>query len=203
MLYQTVHGKPLAVAYISREDPRTLTERAPVLQHFRHLGPDIIQFDLAGQGIQVLYDLGVRWVVLDRYKMPGERERSYNEKTAQLIFGGQPPEYQDERLIVYEVQAPLQTGPYLLLGVGWGSFDAAQRTRSFSGSAPVIIQAPAAGKASLRITVAPGSAALDLPSSAGSYLMPLTLHAGANQAILRASQPGGRVVVSSLALEQP
>ena len=28
LLYQTVHQKPLTVAYISREDPRTLTERA-------------------------------------------------------------------------------------------------------------------------------------------------------------------------------
>ena len=37
LLYQTVHGKPLTVAYISRNDPRTLTERVPVLQHFRHL----------------------------------------------------------------------------------------------------------------------------------------------------------------------
>ncbi len=76
LLYQTEHGKPLTVAYISRDDPRTLTDRAPVLQHFRHLGPDIIAFDLAAQGQQVLADLGVRWVTLDRYKMPGGRERA-------------------------------------------------------------------------------------------------------------------------------
>ncbi len=41
LLYQTVHHKPLTVAYISRDDPRTLTTRVPVLQQFRHLGPDI------------------------------------------------------------------------------------------------------------------------------------------------------------------
>ena len=87
LLYQTEHGKPLTVAYISRDDPRTLTERAPVLQHFRHLGPDIIAFDLAAQGQQVLADLGVRWVTLDRYKMPGGREREYTEAAAQAIFG--------------------------------------------------------------------------------------------------------------------
>ncbi len=87
LLYQTEHGKPLSVAYISRDDPRTLTERVPVLQHFRHLGPDIITFDLAAQGQQVLADLGVRWVTLDRYKMPGGRERAYTESTAQAIFG--------------------------------------------------------------------------------------------------------------------
>ena len=76
LLYQTEHGKPLSVAYISRDDPRTLTDRVPVLQHFRHLGPDILAFDLAAQGQQVLADLGVRWVTLDRYKMPGGESAS-------------------------------------------------------------------------------------------------------------------------------
>ena len=80
----------MTVAYISREDPRTLTERAPVLQHFRHLGPDIVAFDMAAQGQQVLHDLGVRWLVLDRYEMPGGRERAYNEETARQIFGSTP-----------------------------------------------------------------------------------------------------------------
>jgi hypothetical protein len=42
LLYQTVHRKRLTVAYISRDDPRMLVERAPVLQAFRHLGPDVI-----------------------------------------------------------------------------------------------------------------------------------------------------------------
>ncbi|MCR6679099.1 hypothetical protein NVV43_26825, partial [Escherichia marmotae] len=59
LLYQTVHQKPLTVAYISRDDPRTLTERAPVLQHLRHLGPDIIDVDPAQVGLTVLYDLGI------------------------------------------------------------------------------------------------------------------------------------------------
>ena len=54
LLYQTVHGKPLTVAYISRDDPRTLTERAPVLQHFRHLGDDIIAVDPAAIAPTVL-----------------------------------------------------------------------------------------------------------------------------------------------------
>ena len=123
LLYQTEHGKPLTVAYISRDDPRTLTDRIPVLQHFRHLGPDIIAFDLTAQGQQVLADLGVRWVTLDRYKMPGGREREYTEAAAQAIFGSQPPTYQDERLTVYEVTAPGTTEPYLILGAGWEPYD--------------------------------------------------------------------------------
>ena len=74
LLYQTVHGKPLAAGYISRPDPRTLVDRAPVLQEFRNEGPDIVNFDLAAQGESVLADLGIRWVVLDRYQMPGAPE---------------------------------------------------------------------------------------------------------------------------------
>ena len=127
LLYQTEHGKPLSVAYISRDDPRTLTDRAPVLQHFRHLGPDIIAFDLAAQGRQVLADLGVRWVTLDRYKMPGGRERAYTEAAAQAIFGSQQPVYQDERLTAYEVKPPETAVPYLMLGTGWQPYDPQQR----------------------------------------------------------------------------
>ena len=123
LLYQTVHGKPLTVAYISRDDPRTLTERAPVLQHFRHLGDDIIAGDPAVVAPTVLADLGVGTVVLDRYKMPGGREREYTEELANRIFGGQDPIYADDRITVYRVpdaaSAPAQ--PYLELGPrNWG-----------------------------------------------------------------------------------
>ncbi len=123
LLYQTVHGKPLTVAYISRDDPRTLTERAPVLQHFRHLGDDIIAGDPAVVAPTVLADLGVGTVVLDRYKMPGGREREYTEELANRIFEGQDPIYADDRITVYRVpdgaSAPAQ--PYLELGPrNWG-----------------------------------------------------------------------------------
>ena len=163
LLYQTEHGKPLTVAYISRDDPRTLTDRIPVLQHFRHLGPDIIAFDLAAQGQQVLADLGVRWVTLDRYKMPGGREREYTEAAAQAIFGSQPPAYQDERLTVYEVTPSGATEPYLILGAGWEPYDPASATRSFTGSAPLIVHAAVPGEATVRVSLAPGSAELDAP----------------------------------------
>ena len=127
-----MHGKPLTTAYISRDDPRTLTERAPVLQHFRHLGPDIIRFDLAAQGLQVLNDLDVGWVVLDRYKMPGGDERSYTEAAAAEIFGDRPALFEDERITAYEVPATDSPAPYLILGEGWGPLDddAAQRAPS-------------------------------------------------------------------------
>jgi len=201
LLYQTEHGKPLSVAYISRDDPRTLTERVPVLQHFRHLGPDIIAFDLAAQGQQVLADLGVRWVTLDRYKMPGGRERAYTESAAQTIFGDQPPIHQDERLTVYEVTAPETGAPYLILGSGWGPYDPQSATRSFTGSAPLIVQAAAAGEITLRVTLASGSAELDAPRQGSDYVISMSLQPGVNAIGLRAQQPDARVQVASLALE--
>ena len=109
LLYQTVHGKPLATGYVTRDDPAVLRERAPVLSHFWFLGPDIHtqHFDLAGQGVQVLHDLlGVRWVVLDRYKMPGGPEREITDAYAQSIFAGQAPLFEDERITVYAVPEP-------------------------------------------------------------------------------------------------
>ena len=124
LLYQTVHHKPLAVAYISRDDPRTLTERIPVLQHFRHLGPDILDIDPAAVGSTVLTDLGIDLVIQDRYKMPGGLERSYTEELANAIFGGQPPLYSDERITVHRVQPPTTPLPYLELGAfHWGPLE--------------------------------------------------------------------------------
>jgi len=122
LLYQTVHGKPLATGYVTRDDPAVLRERAPVLSHFWFLGPDIQtqDFDLGRQGIQVLHELlGVRWVVLDRYKMPGGPEREVTDAYAQAIFAGQTPLYEDERITVYAVPEPAQRGPFLVLGTDW------------------------------------------------------------------------------------
>jgi hypothetical protein len=121
LLYQTEYGRPLTVAYISRDDPRTLAERVPVLQHFRHLGPDILADDPARVAATVFQDLGVGTVVLDRYKMPGGLEREYTEALAAAIFAGQPPDYQDDRVTVYTVRPPDAPQPYLRLGAeGWG-----------------------------------------------------------------------------------
>jgi hypothetical protein len=121
LLYQTVHQKPLSVAYISRDDPRTLVARAPVLQHFRHLGPDILDVDPVDVGLTVLNDLGIAYVVLDRYKMPGGEERAFTEDLANALFAGERPIFEDERLTVYATPAVDEPQPYLVLGeVNWG-----------------------------------------------------------------------------------
>lgn len=93
LLYQTVHRQPLTVTYISRDDPRTFTERVPVLTHFRHLGSDILDFDPAIVGQTVLNDLKVAYVILDHHKMPGGKERDYTTSIAEAIFAEQAIPY--------------------------------------------------------------------------------------------------------------
>lgn len=140
LLYQTVHQKPLAIAYISRDDPRTLTERVPLLQHLRHLGPDIIDLDPVQVGPTVLHDLGVGIVVQDRYKMPGGLERTYTEAIANALFADQPPRYADERITVHQVTAPATPQPYVTLGaLHWGSLTTRhdQPARALMGAAAI------------------------------------------------------------------
>ncbi len=156
LLYQTVHGKPLTVAYISRDDPRTLTERTPVLQHFRHLGPDIITVDPAQVAGTVFADLGVGTVVLDRYKMPGGDERTYTEGLAAAIFAGQTPVFEDERITVYKVAPVATPQPYLMLGaLDWGPLErsegkAAYRTLLGDRAEVIVQHPPEAGFVTLR-----------------------------------------------------
>jgi hypothetical protein len=150
----------------------------------------------------VLADLGVRWVTLDRYKMPGGREREYTEAAAQVIFGSQPPAYQDERLTVYEVTPPGTTEPYLILGTGWEPYDPASATRSFIGSAPLIVHAAVPGEVTVRVVLAPGSAEMDAPRQGNDYVIKTSLQPGVNTINLRARQPGARVHVTSMALER-
>ncbi len=185
LLYQTAHRKPLTFAYISRDDPRTLAERAPVLQHFRHLGPDIIDLDLGTQGQQVLADLDVQWVVLDRYKMPGGSERDYTEAAAAEIFGDQAPAFEDDRITVYEMGEKRDSGPYVMLGDGWGPFDTATRTRGFAGEATLLVIADRPGEASLDVILAPGDSAV-IDSVAGDRISKrIELHAGTNIVTLK------------------
>jgi len=141
LLYQTVHHKPLTIAYISRDDPRTLTERAPLLQQLRHLGPDIIDLDPARVGPTVLHDLGVGIVVQDRYKMPGGLERTYTEAMANALFADQPPLYADERITVHQVTAPVTPQPYLTLGpLNWGSLTTRQEQPARALMGPAALQ---------------------------------------------------------------
>lgn len=141
LLYQTVHQKPLAVAYISRDDPRTLTERVPLLQQLRHLGPDIIALDPVTVGPTVLQDLGIGIVVQDRYKMPGGLEREYTEAVTNALFADQPPLFADERITVHRVVAPTTPQPYLALGaLNWGPLEESPSGQQRALTGPAQIQ---------------------------------------------------------------
>lgn len=156
LLYQTVHGRPLTVAYISRDDPRTLTERVPVLQHFRHLGPDILADDPAAVGLTVLHDLGVQFVVLDRYKMPRGTEREFTEALADAIFADASPVYEDERLTVFEVLPVAEPKPYVELGpLHWGPLKEGGELDTSSG------RSVSDGLACLTVKHAPASSTLE------------------------------------------
>ena len=144
LLYQTEHGRPLTVAYISRDDPRTLTERVPLLQHLRHLGPDIIEADLAAVGPTILADLGVGTVVLDRYKMPGGLERLYTEEVASADLWGVAPDYEDDRITVYQApRRPSAFGelpaPGAVGELGAAAWEDGNRARAI-GSAPAAVE---------------------------------------------------------------
>ncbi len=153
LLYQTVHGKPLTAGYISRDDPRTLAERAPVLQTLRHLGPDVIAQDLTQIGPSVLAFLGVRYVVLDAYQMPGDHERLPTERYAAAALAGAAPVYRDERLTVYRVEPPAQPVPFLILGSSWGPRELMGDVpwRAIEGAATLEIHVPQTAALTLRI----------------------------------------------------
>jgi hypothetical protein len=149
------------------------------LSHFWFLGPDIHtqDFDLGRQGIQVLHDLlGVRWVVLDRYKMPGGPEREITDAYAQAIFAGQAPLYEDERITVYAVPEPAQRGPYLILAPGWPApqtGDAGQVWRELPAGQPAGLEIinPSGKPLGLEVeVVAPAGGVLSLLDGGGQEL---------------------------------
>lgn len=157
LLYQTVHGKPLTAGYISRDDPRTLVYRVPVLQEFRFLGRDILCDEVRRLGPSVFHWMGIRYVVLDRYKMPSGAEREVTTALAEEIFAGIPPVYEDERLTVYRAEPPAEPQPFAVLGEGWGRRQEADGRvwREIAGRA--VLELQTFGRARVRLTILAGS----------------------------------------------
>ncbi|MCC6455058.1 MAG: hypothetical protein IT328_08960 [Caldilineaceae bacterium] len=213
LLYQTVHQRPLTVAYISREDPRTLTERVPLLQHWRHLGADILAVDPVQVGMTVLSDLGVHIVVLDRYKMPGGDERSYTEGLAGALFADTPATFADDRLTVYAVTPPADPQPYLELGpLYWGPLvvDEDSRYRTVGdGPADLLLRHAARGvqvmieywsEADAVVTSVDGSS-WHLAAAPEGATLSVALPPGVDRLTFRA--PAGQVRVTQLGLALP
>lgn len=196
LLYQTVHGKPLTAGYISREDPRTYPTRLPLLSHLRHLQPDIHEIEPAAFAGTLFRFLQVRWVVVDRYKMPGGAERATTEALTAAMFGARPPLYQDERITVYAAEWAQQPLPFVELGPDWGPLQGGRR--QVEGSAGLIVHSPAAAELLLRLQVGAG-AAYHLQDAGGAIVPPhlgrpgqwrLTVQPGANPFRLHAAAPG-------------
>ncbi len=172
LLYQTVHGKPMTAGYISRTDPRTLPGRVPVISQFRHLAPDINQVDDVAAWAPTLFEfMGIRWVILDRYKMPPGPTRDFNEALTHDIFGDAPPVYEDDRLTVYETSPPGERLPFLEIGWDFGPLEAGP-ARSVADAATLIPHIYQPGSYELTITpVADSTVPWRLESGTGEVLI--------------------------------
>jgi hypothetical protein len=120
LLYQTVHGLPLVSAYTSRRDPVAPVEQYPGLQQLRALGPDVLAFPDAPTFATIAADLGLRWIVLDNYQMPGADERQATVDIAGRLLSGVAVAYHDGRLTVLRLQPPDVRRAYVRLTGMWG-----------------------------------------------------------------------------------
>ncbi|MCX7852362.1 MAG: hypothetical protein N2383_06215 [Caldilineales bacterium] len=205
LLFQTVHGKPLTAGYITRTDPRTYPERLPVLSDFRHGGPDINAVDVARYAAAVFAFADIRWVVVDRYQMPGGEERRHTEALVRAIFAGHNPVYEDERITVYETRPPSEPLPFIELGYDWGPRQPGP-VRRLRREATFIVHSPAT--AAYDLVVSPAGVDLLLydqtgqpvpPVAGAAHRFPLALQPGANRFRLQA--PAGDVLIARLELD--
>ncbi len=172
LLYQTVHGKPLTAGYISRTDPRTLPGRVPVIHRFRLLAEDINSVaDPAAWAPTMFEFMDIRWVILDRYKMPPGPTRDFNETLIRDIFGDTAPVYQDDRLTVYETAPPTERHPFVEIGWDFGPL-APGPTRSVADAATIVLHVPQPGAYMLDIAPIEGNAAgWRLEDAAGAVIV--------------------------------
>ncbi len=120
LLHQTAHGRPLVSGYTSRRNPWSPVESYPGLQQLRQLGDDVLAFPDRDTFATIAEDLGLQYVVLDAYQMPGAEERTATETLADRLLGSLEPVHSDQRLTVYEVQPPSSDRPYAWLEGAWG-----------------------------------------------------------------------------------
>ncbi len=119
LLHQTTHGKRVLTAYTSRDQSLDLSRRIPVYQHWRYLGPDIIDQPLDQIAPTIFFDFNLRYIVLDYWQMPPGPERDGTEHWVAVALPGIEPIYDDGRLKVYQSPPKQETAPYLSLGEGW------------------------------------------------------------------------------------
>ncbi len=157
LLHQTVHGKPLLTAYTSRNNPRELAWRTPVLQHWRYLAPDIIDQPLARIAPTIFYDFNLRYIVLDYWQMPPGPTREATERWVAEALPGASPVYEDGRLKVYQAPPRREIRPYLSLGQGWSGrqeHPTGPVTRTFEQPAELFLHHPQGQPLRLEIAAA-------------------------------------------------
>jgi hypothetical protein len=205
LLHQTVHHKRLLTAYTSRNNPRELAWRTPVLQHWRYLSADIIDQPLNLIAPTILADFNLHYIVLDYWQMPPGPERDATEKWVAAALPNAGPVYDDGRLKVYQPPPVIQPMPYLSLGQGWRDRQqtdtAGAVNRAFTGQADLLLHHPPRGVLGLDITAAaPGPATLTLltqPPSRCSLTPTLS-----TCTLLVPPQPGA-VITLTLQADQP
>jgi hypothetical protein len=120
LLYQTLHGRPLISGYTSRREPLAPVELYPGLQQLRALGDDILAMPDADAFAAVARDLGLSYVVVDAYQMPGADEAEATKRLLRALLGEVEPVYETERFAVYSAPAGGLTAGYVRLTGPWG-----------------------------------------------------------------------------------
>jgi hypothetical protein len=162
LLYQTIHGKKLLTAYTSRNNPLELAWRTPVFQHWRFLGPDIIDQPLDVIAPTIFYDFNLRYIVLDYWQMPPGPEREATERWVAAALPHVAPIYDDGRLKVYQSPSMASPQPYLTLGSGWGERQESKSGeifRTFSAT-ELFLHHPPNCELEMEITAAAGEASI-------------------------------------------
>ncbi|MCP4169090.1 MAG: hypothetical protein GY759_24805 [Chloroflexi bacterium] len=211
LLYQTLHTKPLSAGYISRNDPRTYPSRIPVLSDFRHLQPDINAADVGEYAPTIFEFADIRWVVVDRYKMPGGNTLTVTENLITEIFGDQKPLYTDDRLTVYETWHNKNVRPFIEIGSEWGPLQAGP-ARLLPDSATIIIHSPDSTEMRLvTVSDADDSTSIHLEGKNGDAITAdvgmestwlLALDPGPNTFTIGTDEQAG-ILIQSLRLETP
>ncbi len=172
MLYQTVHGRPILAAYISRTvENRNALPCSPLYRFTKPLeigATDIVTPATATQPLAVLHSLGIGTIAqYSRYDVEGgplvppDEARAIGALIGEVADG--PPFYSDDLVKLYHVQpgAP-PTAPSLQTGDGWADLEqnGGQPFRWIAGAtATLCVYAPAP----LRLTLTGEATSLARP----------------------------------------
>jgi hypothetical protein len=107
MAYQTIHGKPIIGGFLARQPPDPILEQTPALTYLLDSsapsGP--LQDRVAqGKGVQVLREIGVKYVIMHWWLLKPEEKSSMETKLTTLL--GRPPDYEYpvNQMVVWQLE---------------------------------------------------------------------------------------------------